>query len=88
LTYCTLVGYINNINYNSQLKRIGKGAKMYRKMREMARKKALTNLDIKLLVDDGLWSFKQGVLSLTGTAAYLLEVIKWVKGNQLIGVVK
>jgi hypothetical protein len=56
---------------------------MYRELRNMARKKALTNLDIKYLVEDGLWSFKQGILSLTGTATYLLEVLKWARDNQL-----
>jgi len=60
---------------------------MYKAMRNMAKKKVLTNTDVKLLVEDGLWSFRQGTLSLTGTATYLLEVIKWIKENQLIGVV-
>jgi len=61
---------------------------MYKAMRNMARKKALNNLDIKYLVEDGLWSFKQGTLSLTGTVAYLLEAIKWITDCQLMRVVK
>jgi len=61
---------------------------MYKALRKQSRKEALTNTDIKWLVEDGLWSFKQGALSLTATIAYLLEVIKWVKGSQLIGEIK
>jgi len=50
---------------------------MYTYLREQARKKALTNLDIKWLVNDGLWSFKTGLLSLREAANYFMEVLKW-----------
>jgi hypothetical protein len=50
---------------------------MYRYLKEQGRKEALTNLDIKWLVNDGLWSFKVGLLSLREAANYLLEVYKW-----------
>jgi len=61
---------------------------MYKALGKMRRKEALTNRDIAWLVQDGLWSFKQGLLSLTGTANYLIEIIKWVNNSQLTRAVK